>query len=67
MNWKNIDIDHVNAIILFKISDEEKLKESFNWRITQPLVKEVHQQKRVKVYLLEYRLQFIKAHQFLKL
>ena len=67
MNWSIIEIDHVKAISSFDISDEEQLKEAFNWRNTQPLLKEVHQQKGVKFNLLDYRLQFIKAYQFLKL
>ena len=51
----------------FDISDDEQLKEAFNWRNTQTLSKEIHQKKRIKYNFLKYRLQFIKSYQFLKL
>ena len=64
---EKLDINHVKAISSFDISDEEHLKEAFNWRNTEPLLKDVHQQEGVKFNLLDYRLQFIRAYQFLKL
>ena len=67
MNWQTIKIDHVKPFCLFDISNDEQLKDAFNWRKTQPLLKEVHQQKRVKFNLLDYRFKFIKSHEFLKL
>ena len=67
MKWSNIEIDHVKPICLFDISKDEELKEAFNWKNTQPLLKEVHQQKGIKFNSLDYQLQFIKAYQFLKL
>ena len=67
MNWSNIEIDHVKAISLFDVSKDEELKEAFNWKNTQPLLKEVHQQKGTKFNFLDYQLQFIKAYQFLKI
>ena len=67
MNWKNIDIDHVRCNCSFDISDDDQLKEAFNWKNTQTLLKKVHQQKGVKLNLLDYRLQFIKAYQFSKI
>ena len=67
MNWSNIEIDHVKPICLFNISDDEELKLAFNWKNTQPLLKEVHSQKGVKYNFLDYQLQFIKAYLFLKL
>ena len=67
MNWSNIEIDHVKPICLFDISKDEELREPFNWKNTQPLLKEVHQQKGTKFYFLDYQLQFIKAYQFIKL
>ena len=39
MTWDNIEIDHVKAICLFDVSKEEELKEAFNWKNTQPLLK----------------------------
>ena len=67
MNWSNIEIDHVKAICLFDISDDEQLKEAFNWKNTQPLLKEIHQKKGIKFNFLDYQNQFIKAYQFLEL
>ena len=42
------------------------MKEGFNRKNSQPLLKEVHQQEGVKFNLLDYRLHFFKAYQFLK-
>ena len=67
MTWDNIEIDHVRPISSFDISDDEQLKEAFNWRNTQPLLKEIHQKKGTKYNFLDYRLQFIKSYQFLNL
>ena len=67
MTWDNIEIDHVKAICLFDISNDEQLKEAFNWRNTQPLVKKDHQQKGIKFNVSDYQNQFIKAYQFLEL
>ena len=67
MNWSNIEIDHVKPICLLNLSDDEELKLAFNWKNTQPLLREVHSQKGVKFNFLDYQLQFIKTYQFLKL
>ena len=67
MNWNNIEIDHQKPISSFDVSKDNELKEAFNWKNTQPLLKEVHRQKGVKYNELDYRLQFIKAYEFLKL
>ena len=67
MNWSNIEIDHVKAICLFDVSKDEELREAFNWKNTQPLLKQDHQQKGIKFNFLDYQLQFIKAYQFIKL
>ena len=67
MKWENIEIDHVKPICLFDISDDEQLKEAFNWMNTQPLLKKDHQLKGTKFNFLDYQLQFIKAYQFLNL
>ena len=44
MNWSNIEIDHFKPICMFDVSKDERLREAFNWKNTQPLLKEVHQQ-----------------------
>ena len=67
MNWENIEIDHVKAICLFDVTKDEELKEAFNWKNTQPLLKHDHQKKGIKFNFLDYQLQFIKAYQFIKL
>ena len=41
MNWNNIHIDHVKPISPFDIAENEELKEAFNWKITQPLLKDI--------------------------
>ena len=67
MTWDNIEIDHVKAICLLDVSKDEELKEAFNWKNTQPLLKHDHQKKGTKFNFLDYQLQFIKAYQFIKL
>ena len=67
MNWTNIEIDHVRLICMFDVSQDEKLKESFSWKSTQPLLKQDHLQKRTKYNFLDYQLQFIKACHFIEL
>ena len=52
---------------MFDKSDDEELKLAFNWKNTQPLLKQDHHQKGTKYNFLEYHLQVIKASQFLKL
>ena len=67
MNWGNIEIDHVKPNCLFDKSDDEQLKEAFNWKNTQPLLKQNPLQKGIKFNFLDYQLQFIKAYEFIKL
>ena len=67
INWSNIEIDHVKAIYLFDVSKDEELKEAFNWKNSQPLLKHDHQKKGTKFNFLDYQLQFIKAYQLIKL
>ena len=67
MTWYNIEIDHVKPICLFDVTKDEELKEAFNWKNTQPILKEVHFQKGTQFIFLDYQLQFIKAYQFIKL
>ena len=45
MKWTKTEIDHVKPICLFDVSKDEELKEAFSWKNTQPLLKEIHQQK----------------------
>ena len=66
MNWSNIEIDHVKPICMFDVTKDEELREAFNWKNTQPLLKHDHQQKGIKFNFLDYQLQFIKTYQFLK-
>ena len=66
-NWSYIEIDHLKAFCLFDVSKDEELREAFNWKNTQPLLKEVHQQTGSKFIFLDYQLQFFKANQFLKI
>ena len=67
MNWDNIEIDHVQAICLFDMSEDEELREAFNWKNTQSLLKHDHEKNGTKFNFLDYQLQFIKAYQFLRL
>ena len=47
MNWFNKEIDLVKPICMFDMSNNE-LKEGFNWKNTQPLLKETHLHKGTK-------------------
>ena len=67
MSWEKIEIDHVKSISLFDVSKDEELKEAFDWKNTQPLLKQDHLQKGIKFNFSDYQLQFIKAYQFIKL
>ena len=42
MNWERIEIDQVQPICKFDVAKVEELKEAFNWRNTQPLLKQDH-------------------------
>ena len=67
MNWSNIQIDHVKPICSFDVSEDEEIKEAFNWKNTQPLLKHDHGKMSTKYNFLDCQLQFIKAYQFIKL
>ena len=67
MTWSNIEIDHVKPICKFDVTKDDELRETFNWKNTQPLLKKDHQLKGTKFNFLDYQLQFIKAYQFIKL
>ena len=66
MNWSNIEIDHVKPICMFDVTKDYELREAFNWKNTQPLLKHDHQQKGIKFNFIDYQLQFIKVYQFLR-
>ena len=51
MIWENIEMDHVKPICMFDVTKDEKLKEAFNWRNNQPLLKHDHVQKGIKFNL----------------
>ena len=57
----------MKPICMFNVSDDEELKLVFNWKNTQPILKEVHSQKGVKFNFLYYQLQFNIAYHILKL
>ena len=67
MNWSNIEIDHVKPICLFDVSKDEELREALKWKITQPSLKHDHQQKGIKLNILDYQLHVINAYQFFRL
>ena len=62
MNWSDIEIDHVKPICMFDVSKDDELKEAFNWKNTQPLLKQDHLQKGIKFNFLDYQLQFINVY-----
>ena len=67
MDWSNVEVDHIKPICLFDVTKDDELKEVLSWENTQPILKEVHQQKCTEIILLNYQPQFIEACQFLKL
>ena len=67
LDWSNIENDLAKPISTFDVCNDEELKESFNWINTQQFIEETHQHKRTKFFPLEFRLRFIKSHQFLRL
>ena len=62
VNWRRIKIDHLKPICLFDVSKDGELKEAFSRKNTEPLLKEIHKQKRIKNIFLDHQLQFIKAY-----
>ena len=67
MNWSNLKIDRKKPTCMFDKSNNDELEEVFNWKNTQQLLKEIHQQKGIDVIFLDCQLQFIKAFQLLRL
>ena len=64
MNWNNIHVHHVKPISSFDVSNDDELLEAFNWKNTQPLLKEDNLSKGNKLNELDYRLQFNNAYAF---
>ena len=52
---------------MLDVSEDDDLRECFNWKNTQPLSIEFHKQKGVINRFLDYQLQFIRAYQYFKL
>ena len=67
MNWSNIEIDQVKPIRSLDVTKDDELRESFDWKSTQPLLKQGHQHKGINYKILDYQIQFIKAYQLFKL
>ena len=65
MNWVNIEIEYLKPISLFDMIADKELKEAFNWIVTQPLYREIHQHKGAKINSHDCRLQFIKVYHLL--
>ena len=61
MNWSNIEIDHVKLFSSFDVSEDEEMREDFNWKNTQPLM-QISSAQRTKFDYLDFRLQFIRAY-----
>ena len=64
MIFNNIHIDHVKPISSFDISNDNELLEAFNWRNTQPLLKQDNLRKSAKFNEKDYAKQFKKAREF---
>ena len=67
MILSNIELNHVKPFCMFDVPKDEELKEAFNWRNTQPLLKQGHQLEGTKFSFLDYQLQFIKTYRFIKI
>ena len=67
MNWSNFEIDNMKPTCMFNVSDGEELKLAFNWKKTQPLLKQDHQYEGTKFIFVDYQLQFVNAYQIIRL
>ena len=47
-NWSFIENDHVKPFFRFEVSEDERLKETFNWKNKQTLIKQIHLKKITK-------------------
>ena len=66
MDWLKVETDQVKPISMLDVSADEKLEEEFNWKYTQPLIKQVHFHEESKFILRTHRLHFVRAYQFFK-
>ena len=41
MNWLNIEIDHVKPICMLNIYNDDEIRECFNWKKIQTLIKAI--------------------------
>ena len=55
VTWDNIEIDHVKPFCMCDVSNDEELKDAFNWKNTQILLTGIHSQKILNFILLDYR------------
>ena len=56
LNCLNTVIHHVRPISSFDVSNNDELRGAFNWKNTQPLMKQIHQQKdfKTKSHIIDY-------------
>ena len=50
MNWFTIQIDLIKPILSFDTSNDEGLREAFNWKNNQALLKQVDQKKELNLF-----------------
>ena len=71
MDWVSIypelNGNIIDIVSSFDINDNEELAEKFNWKNTQPFLEYVHQQNGTKYGFLDYRLQYVKGYQYIKI
>ena len=67
ITWNTIPIDHAQPSSSFDVSNEEGLREAFNWTNSQPKLKDDHVYKGNKLDFLAHRLQFSQAYEFFRL
>ena len=60
MNWKNIAIDYEKPSSYFDVSDDEGMREAFNWVNTQPLLKKFIFKKGENSFCLIINCSFLK-------
>ena len=53
MYWLNIEINHVKPICIVDISNDEELRECFNWKNSQTLLIKIHKRKGRKIVFLD--------------
>ena len=65
--FSNIEIDHVKPISSFDVSTDDIIEKSFQLDKYATFIKKVHLYQGITFDFLDYRLQFMKIYQFLKL